>query len=79
MHLFSLHCNRYDVYLFDILITWFLLTQILMINKLFIKGDKVSLERMTNHLEITNILSWKFLELSFPCQKSFKWVLESPR
>ena len=35
----------YDVYFFDILLTWFLLTQILMINKIF-------LERMTNHLEI---------------------------
>ena len=30
----------YDVYLFDKLFTWFLLTQILMINKLFTKGHK---------------------------------------
>ena len=29
------YCNMYDVYLFDVLFTWFLLTQILMINKLF--------------------------------------------
>ena len=71
--------GMYDVYLFDILFTWFLLTQILMINKLFTKGHKIFLERMTNHLEIKNILSWKFLkswrkipnslELSFSCQK----------
>ena len=47
----------YDLYLFDILFTWFLLTQILMINNLFTKGHKTFLERMTNHLEIINILS----------------------
>ena len=71
----------YDVYLFDILFAWFLLTQILMINKLFTEGHKIFLERMTNRLEIKNILSWKFLEpwrkicnsleLSFLCQKKF--------
>ena len=71
----------YDDYLFDILFTWFLLTQIhvLLINKLFTKGHKIFLERMTKHLEIKNILSWKFLEpwrkirnsleLSFSSQK----------
>ena len=71
----------YDAYLFDILFTWFLLTQILMITKLFTKGHKIFLERMTNHLEIKNSLSWKVLEprrnvrnsleLSFSCQKKF--------
>ena len=69
----------YDVYLFDILFTWFLLTQILMKYKLLTKGHKIFLERMRNHLEIKNILSWKFLEpwrkipnslvLSFSCQR----------
>ena len=43
---------KYGVYLFDILITWFLLTQILIINKLFTKGHKLFLERMPNHPEI---------------------------
>ena len=52
----------YTVYLFDILFVWFLKTQILMINKLFTEGHKIFLERMTNHLEIKNILSWKFME-----------------
>ena len=47
----------YNVYLFDILLTWFLLTQILMINKLFTKGHTIFLERMTYHLEIKNSLS----------------------
>ena len=75
----SLSCNMYDVYLFDMLFAWFLLTQILIINMLFNKGHRIFLERMTNHLEIKNILSWKFLEpwrkirnyleLSFSCQK----------
>ena len=79
----------YDVYLFDILFTWFLFAQILMINKLFTKVHKIFLERMTNHLESKNILSWKFLEpwrkiknsleLSFSCQRSFEQVLELPR
>ena len=43
----------HDVYLFDILLLlfFFLLTKILMINKLFIKGHKIFLERMTKHLE----------------------------
>ena len=68
-----------DVYLYDILFTWFLLTQILTINKLFTKGHKIFLEKMTNHREIKNNLSWKVLEpwrkvqnsleLSFSCQK----------
>ena len=35
------YCNMYDVYLFDILFTWFLLTQILMIKKLFTKSHKI--------------------------------------
>ena len=72
----------YDVYLFDILLTWFLLTQIL-INKLVTKGrHKILLERIANHLEIKNIISWKFLEpwrkirnyleLSFSCQKKLR-------
>ena len=52
----------YEVYLFDILFTWFLLTQILMINKLFTEGHKIFLERITNHLEIKSSLSWKVLE-----------------
>ena len=52
----------YDVYLFDILFAWFLLNQLLVINKLFTKGHKIFLEGMTYHLEIKNILSWKFLE-----------------
>ena len=52
----------YDVYLFDILFTWFLLTQILMINKLCIKGHNIFLERMTKQLETKNSLSWKVLE-----------------
>ena len=69
----------YDVYFFDILFTWFLLIQLLMINKLFTEGHKIFLERPTIHLEIKNSLSWKvletwgkvqnFLELSFSCQK----------
>ena len=69
----------YDVYLFDILFTWFLLTKILMIYKLFTEGHNTFLEIMTNHLEIENILSVKFLgpwrkilnslKLSFLCQK----------
>ena len=69
---------EYDVSLFDILIAWFLLTQILMINKLLTKGHNAFLERMPNHLEIKNSLSWTFLEpwinpnsleLSFSCKK----------
>ena len=31
----------FDVYLFDILFIWFLLSQILMINKLFTEGHKI--------------------------------------
>ena len=60
-----------------------------MINKLFTEGHNIFLKRMTNHLEIKNSLSWKFLEpwrkilnsleLSFSCQRSFEWVLESPQ
>ena len=42
----------YDVYLFDILISLFLLTQILMTNKLFTKGHTIFLERKTNQTEI---------------------------
>ena len=79
-HFFSLKIGSvYDVYLYDILFTWFL-TQILMINKLFTKIHKIFLERMTNHLEIKNSLSWKVLEpwrkvwnsleLPFSCQKN---------
>ena len=45
------YCNMYDIDLSDILFTWFLLAQILMINKLFTKVHKIFLERMTNHLE----------------------------
>ena len=52
----SLSCNMSDVYLFDMLFTWFLLTQILMIKMLFTKGHRIFLERMTNHLDIKNIL-----------------------
>ena len=47
----------------EILFTWFLLTQILMKNKLFTKGHKIFQERMTNHLEIKNSLSLKVLEV----------------
>ena len=57
-----MHFNMYDVYLFHILFTWFLLTQIIMIKKLFTKGHKIFLERMANHLEIKTSLSWKVLE-----------------
>ena len=38
--------------LFDILFTWFPLTQILTINKLFTEGHKIFLEGKTNHQEI---------------------------
>ena len=48
---YYIYCNMHDGYLFDILFTWFLLTQILMIHKLFTKGHKIFLEIMTNHLE----------------------------
>ena len=71
--------NMHKAYLFDILFTWFRLTQILIINKLFTKGHKIFLQRMTNYLEINNSLSWKALEpwikvrnslkISFSCQK----------
>ena len=66
------------------------MTQILMINKLFTEGHKIFLERTTNHLEIKNILSWRFLEpwrkygtlwnsLFCYIKRSFERVLESPR
>ena len=51
----------YDVYLFDILFTWFLLTQMLMLNMLFTKSNKTFLERVANHQEINKSLSWKVL------------------
>ena len=68
------------VYLYDILFTWFLLTQILMINKLFTKGHKNFLEivyqgRFWSLGEKSEIL-WNFL---FYAKRSFEWVLESPR
>ena len=79
MNINKASCNMYDAYLFDILFTWFLLTKISMIIKLFTKFHKLFLERMTNHLEINNSLSWKILEpwrkvcnslkLSFSCKK----------
>ena len=53
----------YGVYLFDILFTWFLLTKILMISKLFTKDKNDCLERMTNHLEIQKIYHGSFLNL----------------
>ena len=34
--------------------------------------------KMTNHLEIKNVLLWKFLEKSMP-NRSSEWVLESSR
>ena len=62
--------------------TSFLLTQLLMISKLFTEGHNTFLQRMVHHLEIENILSWKFLEpwkkiwnsleLSFSCQKQLR-------
>ena len=51
----------HDAYLFDILFAYFLLTQILMINKLFTLVIRF-LVKMTNHLEIENILSLNILE-----------------
>ena len=51
----------HDAYLFDILFAYFLLTQILMINKLFTMVIRF-LVKMTNHLEIKNILSLNILE-----------------
>ena len=78
----------YDVYLFHILFPWFLLTQILMINKIFTKGHTIFLERMTNQLGIKNShgrfwnlgeksrILWNFL---FHAKNRFEWVVESPR
>ena len=79
----------YDVYLFDILFAWFLLTKILMINMLLTKSHKIYQEGMTYHLEIKNSylgrfwnpgeksgILWNFL---FHAKRSFEWVLESPR
>ena len=50
----------------DMLFTKFLLTQILeilIVNKLFVWSLDF-IEKMTNHLEISNVLSWKFLDKS---------------
>ena len=62
-------CNMYGVYLFKSCLLSFLLTQILeilMVDKvLYIRcffDYKTFSKRMTNHLEIKNVLSWKFLE-----------------
>ena len=79
----------YDVYLFDILFTWFLLTQILMIYKLLTKGRKIFLEKMRNHIEIKIFYHGSFWNLGeksrnlwyflFHVKGSFQRVLESPR
>ena len=60
-----------------------------MTNRLFTKGHKPFLERMTNHIEIKIILSWKFLEpwkksrillnFLFNVKGSYEQVLVSPR
>ena len=43
----------------------------LMLNMLFTKGPKTFLERVANHLEINNSLSWKVLE---PLRKSLEFT-----